>query len=110
MSGVVEELDMSKYKNMPNNNIKKINLTSSNLSEEKLQELRQILPEVFSETKIDWDLLKSVLGDNIDPRIEKFGFTWAGKNGAIQNVITPSTATLRPSKDESVDFPSSISS
>jgi len=68
---------------MPNNNIKKINLTSSNLSEEKLKELRQILPEVFSEAKIDWDLLKSVLGDNIDPRIEKFGFTWAGKNDIV---------------------------
>ena len=89
---------------MPNNNIKKVNLTSSNLSEEKLQELRRIMPEVFSETKIDWELLKSVLGENIDPRIEKFGFTWAGKNRAIQNVITPSTATLRPSKEESVDF------
>lgn len=88
---------------MPNNT-KKINLTSANLSEEKLKELRHILPEVFSETKIDWDRLKLVLGDNIDPRVEKFSFTWAGKSSAIKNVITPSTSTLRPAKDESINF------
>lgn len=88
---------------MPNNT-KKINLTSANLSEEKLKELRYILPEVFSETKIDWDRLKLVLGENVDPRIEKFGFSWAGKSGAIRNVIMPSTSTLRPSLDESIDF------
>lgn len=82
----------------------KVNLTSSNLSEEKLQELRKILPEAFSENKIDWDRLKTVLGDHIDPRIEKFGFSWAGKSNAIRSVIVPSTATLRPNKDSSVDF------
>lgn len=83
---------------------KKVNLTSSNLSEEKLQELRRILPEAFSESKIDWDRLKTVLGDHIDPRIEKFGLSWAGKSSAIQSVLIPSTATLRPDEKMSVDF------
>jgi len=85
-------------------NIQKVNLTSSSLSEEKLQELRQILPEVFAENKIDWDRLRTVLGGDIDPRIEKFGFTWAGKSNAIKNVLTPSGATLRPDKDASINF------
>lgn len=84
--------------------IKKVNLTSSNLSEEKLQELRRILPEAFSESRIDWDRLKTVLGDHIDPRIEKFGFSWAGKNDAIRSVLVPSTATLRPDEKASVNF------
>jgi len=88
-------------------NIQKVNLTSSSLSEEKLQELRQILPEVFAENKIDWDRLKTVLGGEIDPRIEKFGFTWAGKSNAIKSVIIPSGATLRPVKDKGVGFDSS---
>jgi len=88
-------------------NTKKINLTSSDLSEEKLQELRSILPEVFSEEKIDWEKLRAVLGDNIDPRVEKFSFTWAGKSTAIKNVIIPSTSTLRPAKDESINFDTS---
>jgi adenine-specific DNA-methyltransferase len=84
--------------------IKKVNLTSSNLSEEKLHELRRILPETFSEDAIDWDKLKTVLGDHIDPRIEKFGLSWAGKGSAIRSVLIPSSATLRPNEKESVDF------
>lgn len=83
---------------------KKVNLTSSNLSEEKLQELRSILPEAFSENKIDWDRLKTVLGDHIDPRLEKFGFSWAGKSNAIRSVLVPSTTTLRPDEKASVNF------
>lgn len=85
-------------------NYKKVNLTSSNLSEEKLAELHKILPEAFSESKIDWDKLRAVLGDSIDERIEKFSFTWAGKSNAIKNVLIPSKATLRPAKDEGVKF------
>ncbi len=86
------------------NSTKKINLTSSNLSEEKLYDLKKILPEVFSENKIDWDKLKTVLGDNIDPRLEKFGLSWAGKNNAIRSVIVPSSSTLRPDTKASVNF------
>lgn len=85
-------------------NHKKVNLTSSNLSEEKLAELRRILPEAFSEDKVDWNKLRAVLGDAIDERMEKFSFTWAGKSNAIKNVLIPSKATLRPAKDESVKF------
>lgn len=83
---------------------KKVNLTSSNLSEEKLAELRRILPEAFSEEKIDWDKLRAVLGDDVDAGVEKFGFTWAGKSNAIKNVLIPSKATLTPAPDESVRF------
>lgn len=89
---------------MPNKNHKKVNLTSSNLSEEKLAELRRILPEAFSEEKIDWDKLRTVLGDDVDAGIEKFGFTWAGKSNAIKNVLMPSKATLTPATGESVKF------
>ena len=84
--------------------MKKVNLTSPNLSEEKVLELRHILPEVFSENTIDWEKLRTVLGDEIDARIEKFSFTWAGKSNAIKNVLIPSKATLNPVPDESVKF------
>lgn len=88
-------------------NYKKVNLTSSDLSEEKLEELRRILPEVFSENKINWEKLRAALGDKIDERIEKFSFTWAGKSNAIKNVLIPSKATLSPDKDESIKFDAS---
>ena len=87
-----------------NTNTKKVNLTSSNLSEEKLAELHRLLPEAFSENKIDWEKLRTVLGDDVDSHIEKFGFTWAGKGNAIKNVLIPSKATLTPIKDESIKF------
>ncbi len=83
---------------------KKVNLTSANLSVEKLAELRRILPEAFSEEKIDWDKLCAALGDDVDAGVEKFGFTWSGKSNAIKNVVIPSKATLTPFKDESVKF------
>lgn len=62
------------------------------------------MPEVFSENKIDWDRLKTVLGNQIDPRIEKFGLSWAGKSNAIRSVLVPSAATLRPDEKASVNF------
>lgn len=83
---------------------KKVNLTSSNLSTEKLTELRHILPEVFSEDKINWDKLRDVLGDAVDTKMEKFNFTWAGKNNAIRNVLMPSKMTLKPAKEEGVNW------
>src|SRR3989344_5377907 len=89
---------------MPNKKYKKVNLTSSDLTAEKQAELKKILPEVFSEDKIDWSKLRTVLGEEIDERIEKFGFTWVGKTNAFKNVLIPSKATLRPIKDESVKF------
>jgi len=88
-------------------NCRPVNLTSSNLSEQKQEELRRILPEAFSENKIDWEKLRAVLGDEIDERIEKFSFTWAGRSNAIKNVLIPSKATLSPAKDESVKFDTS---
>ncbi len=84
--------------------IRKVNLTSFKISKKKLEELHHILPEAFSENKINWERLRSVLGDEIDERIEKFSFTWAGKSNAIKNVLIPSKATLRPARDESVKF------
>lgn len=86
------------------NKIQRVNLTSSNLSNEKIAELKSILPDVFFEDKIDWEKLRLVLGDQIDPRIEKFGFSWAGKTNAIKNVIIPSGATLKPDFKESIEF------
>jgi adenine-specific DNA-methyltransferase len=82
----------------------KVNLTSSDLSEEKLAELNRILPEVFSEDKIDWQKLKAVLGADLEPSVERFNFTWAGKANAVKNVLIPSRATLKSVKSEGIKF------
>ena len=87
-----------------NKNIKKVNLTSSDLSAEKQAELQRILPEVFSENKINWEKLRTVLGDKLDDRMEKFNFTWSGKSQAIKNVLVSSKLTLKPSQKESIKW------
>ncbi len=85
-------------------NPQKVNLTSSNLSEEKLIELYRILPEAFAENKIDFDKLRTVLGDSIVQGGDKFSFSWAGKSNAIKNVLIPSHLTLNPVPGESIKW------
>jgi adenine-specific DNA-methyltransferase len=59
---------------------------------------------VFTEDNIDFAKLKATLGKIIDDRPERYSFTWAGKREAIQMLQTPSKATLKPERSESVDF------
>lgn len=83
---------------------KKVNFTSTDLTKEKLSELRHIFPEVFSEGKIDWEKFRTVLGGSVDNRVEKFNFTWAGKSNAIKNVLAPSKLTLNPQPEQSIKW------
>jgi adenine-specific DNA-methyltransferase len=45
-----------------------------------------------------------VLGDYVDGREERYSFTWNGKSKARMLAQTPSAGTLRPCKEESVDW------
>lgn len=85
-------------------NYKNVNKVSEDIKKDRVEELKKILPEVFTEGKIDIEKLKLSLGEDIDERPERFNFTWAGKNNAIKTVLVPSKATLKPAKDESVKF------
>jgi adenine-specific DNA-methyltransferase len=62
------------------------------------------MPEVFDEGKIDFEKLKTTLGENINFSNERYVLNWAGKSDAFRIMQQPSTATLIPSKEESVDF------
>lgn len=72
--------------------------------QEKINALRQVLPEVFSEGKIDWEKLKAALGENINFSNERYVLNWAGKSDAFKVLQMPTTKTLIPSKEESVNF------
>lgn len=71
---------------------------------ENVERLKELFPEAFTEEKIDFDVLKQVLGGVVDERDEKYGLNWHGKRRARQIALTPSTGTLRPAPDESVDW------
>lgn len=72
--------------------------------EDKLNQLKNILPEAFTEGKVDWEKLKAALGENINFSNERYVLNWAGKSDAFKALQTPSTQTLAPVKEESVNF------
>lgn len=72
--------------------------------QEKIKALKTILPEVFSEDKIDWEKLKATLGEHINFSNERYVLNWAGKSDAFKILQTPTSKTLVPAKEESVNF------
>lgn len=78
--------------------------TSLTPEQEKLNALRQVLPEAFSEGKIDWEKLKATLGEDINFSNERYVLNWAGKSDAFKVLQMPTTKTLIPAKAESVNF------
>lgn len=79
---------------------------SLDIEAQNIEQLKQLFPDVFSEGKVDFEALKAVLGEHVEDKEERYNFTWHGKNKARQIAQTPSTGTLRPCKDESVNWDS----
>lgn len=79
-------------------------LQSMDITEDNISKLNSLFPEAFNEQGIDFDVLKQLLGENVDEKEERYGLNWHGKRQARQLALTPSRGTLRPCKDESVDW------
>lgn len=71
---------------------------------ENIERLKALFPDAFVEGKIDFDVLKQLFGGQIDEKEEKYGLNWHGKRMARQLALTPSTGTLRPCPEDSVDW------
>jgi adenine-specific DNA-methyltransferase len=86
----------------------KMDLSSMDIADQKRRELSlaigAAIPEVFSEGKIDFDQLKRVLGEYIEPLKERYGLNWVGKAECVKVIQQPSVATLKPMRDESIAF------
>ena len=81
--------------------IEKMDLESENLVDKRLEKLKALMPEAFSESGIDFDKLRLLLGDTVDEGQERYAFNWPGKTDAIRQSQTVSTATLRPCVEKS---------
>lgn len=81
--------------------IEKVNLASENLVDDRLNKLKTLMPEVFTESGIDFDKLRLELGDEVNEGQERYAFTWPGKMDAIRQSQIPSTAALRPCMEKS---------
>lgn len=77
---------------------------SQNLIQTNIAKLKELFPEAMAEGKIDFNVLQELLGNEIEQGDEYYRFTWAGKAQARREAHKPSTGTLRPAKDESVDW------
>lgn len=78
---------------------------SPDLAEERRKLLAGLIPEAFSEGKLDVAALKWALGeDAVVEGGERYALTWAGKSAAYKILQTPSTATLRQQRELSVNF------
>jgi adenine-specific DNA-methyltransferase len=81
--------------------IEKLDLESEDLVDDRLRQLRELVPEAFTEGGIDFDKLRLLLGDEVDEGDERYAFTWPGKADAIRQSQTSTTATLRPVVEKS---------
>jgi len=85
---------------------------SKDILAENIETLRGLFPEAFTEGseeagprwKVDFEVLREILGDYTEDKPERYRFTWYGKSRARMISQTPSTGTLRPCPEESVDW------
>ncbi|MDQ9011957.1 site-specific DNA-methyltransferase [Acinetobacter gerneri] len=82
---------------------------SANIIAENLECLRELLPDAFTENGVNFETLRQLLGDAqvLDEGEEKYGLNWHGKKKARQIALTPSTGTLLPCPEESVNWDTS---
>jgi adenine-specific DNA-methyltransferase len=82
---------------------------SPDLVAENIAKLKALFPELVTEgpdgASVNVDVLKQLVGDKtVTDAEEKYGLNWHGKRRARQLALTPSTGTLRPCPEESVDW------
>jgi len=82
----------------------KLSKESLNITQEKIEQLKKIFPEVVSENKVDFERLKLTLGENIKITDERYVLNWANKSDVFTAIQTPTTKTLQPLKEDSVNF------
>lgn len=73
----------------------KMKFETPNLTAENLKKLAELFPGVVTEDKVNVDLLRSYVGEEIF-KDEAYEFTWVGKRAAIAEAGRPIRKTLRP--------------
>ncbi len=86
--------------------MEKLDGKSMDIVSENIAKLKELFPDVFSEGKIDFEVLEATLGECVDAKEERYSFNWNGKAKARRIAQTPSTGTLRPAKEESKNWDS----
>ena len=94
--------------------MQKLSAQSKDLSQENIRKVEELFPNCVTESydedgnlvrSIDFDILRQDLSDHVveGPK-ERYQFSWPGKREAILLANAPTTNTLRPLPEKSVDF------
>jgi adenine-specific DNA-methyltransferase len=79
---------------------------SGNLAAENLARLKALFPQIVRDGRIDVEVLRALVGEQVEDGEERYGLNWKGKAAARAHALTPSQGTLRPAKADSVDWDS----
>lgn len=81
---------------------------SANIIDDNIAQLRSLFPDAFTEDGVSFDVLRQLLGDAkvLNEGEEKYGLNWHGKKQARQFALIPSSGTLLPRPDKSVNWDS----
>ncbi len=92
----------------------KLKMHSPNLTDENVAKIRDLFPGCVTEAAdetgerrlvVDFDQLRQELSDHVvEGPQERYRLDWPGKRESLALVNAPIAKTLRPSRDESVDF------
>lgn len=91
----------------------KLNMKTENITQENIEKIRGLFPNAVTEVKkdgnvtlaVDFDVLKQELSESlIEAGQERYQMTWPDKRKSVLLANSAISATLRPCKDESVDF------
>ena len=94
--------------------MEKLNMQTTNIVDENIKRIGELFPNCLTERlndegkpemAIDFDQLRQELSkDIVEGPEERYQFTWPDKRNAIRLANAPTTDTLRPCREESVDF------
>lgn len=94
--------------------MEKLHMQTHNIVDENIKKIAELFPNCLTErldengkpeTAIDFDQLRQELSKSIvEGPEERYQFTWPDKRNAIRLANAPTTDTLRPCREESVDF------
>ena len=79
---------------------------SYNFTEDRLEQIRQVVPEAFADGQINWETLREILGEYLedeDQAAERFGLFWPGKRDARRAAAMPPQGALVPASGEGVN-------
>ena len=94
-------------------NLEKMRMESLNMTSENINKIETMFPNCITETKdengnpkkaVNFDILRQMLSEDVVDGDEAYEFTWVGKKAAIVEANKPIRKTLRPCKEESVDW------